>query len=574
MAAAQTFSLACDPAKQLLHSFSSDVTYMCSMGSVSSLIEKHDFSPDDFRLDFKPLPDSHSSGNFLKRGFNQKELLSYLSITRKVGKSSKKMSSGLGREHSLDEEENDYPGLYQRERRAKDFTKTSLPERGRFEKSRFGPSTGKNFMSMQSLCSAGSHKLSKSNGSLNTLGSLNSPPRRGVLKSSNSHHINYPESENEENDSLPDSRQNSFNGYSPGFSVARAQISASTGHINHIGGSLDRASRAARDMVSGERMPLSCKSMATLSRCSGEPPPPYEYSQSVEDVARQLEERLHEKGVELRQLRRNLSDNDDPFTQVFEDKRRMWMEELDELKQMYVSKLQQISQQALRSQRALQLQLYKVQQEKKRLYEELCSSKMECEQLKQQKQSSSENISPKLEESKWEISQKAGEISFLKQQLKDSQTEVTQKMGEIFTMKTQLREAKAFAREKEKEASDLKAHLQALEKAKDIHSPAASSGNPKDGYEPLDVERLKAELMLERRQNEAQILSFENEKKTWKAEKEKVLKYQKELQTSYLEMYHRTQALERQLQESRPFPVQSPSTPSIWMDAVESFDTT
>lgn len=192
--------------------------------------------------------------------------------------------------------------------------------------SRFGPaalkpSNGKNFMSMQSLCSSGGHKLSKSNGSLNTLGSLNSPPRRGPLKSTNNHSVSHHESESEENDSLSDCRQNSvnsFSGYSSGFSVARGQISASTGHINHIGGSLDRASRTGRDMAPGEKIPLSCKSMATLSRlqCSGEPPPPYEYSQSVEDVARQLEEKLHEKGVELRQLRRNPSDKDDPFTQV------------------------------------------------------------------------------------------------------------------------------------------------------------------------------------------------------------------------------------------------------------------
>lgn len=173
---------------------------------------------------------------------------------------------------------------------------------------------------MQSLCSSGGQNLSKSNGSLNTLGSLNSPPRRGPLKSNNIHHINQNESENDENESLSDSRQNSINSftaYSPGFTVARGQISASTGHINHIGGSLDRASRGMRDMVSGEKKPLSCKSMATLSRlqCSGEPPPPYEYSQSVEDVARQLEERLNEKSIELRQLR-SPSDKDDPFTQV------------------------------------------------------------------------------------------------------------------------------------------------------------------------------------------------------------------------------------------------------------------
>ncbi|KAG8578532.1 hypothetical protein GDO81_010521 [Engystomops pustulosus] len=508
MAAAQTFSLSCDARNHHLRSFNSDVSYRCNMGSVSSLIEKHDFSPDDIKLDFKPLPNSHSPGNIFKRGLNQQELLSYLSITKKDGKSGKKQSSGLvfRRERSMEGGENDYPVLYHKDRRGTDFSKSSLPERGRFEKSRFGqsalkPSNAKNFMSMQSLCSSGGQKLSKSNGSLNTLGSLNSPPRQGPRKSNNIHHFSHHESENDENESLSDSKQNSINSfttYSPGFSVARGQISASTGHINHIGGSLDRASRGVRDLGSGEKKPLSCKSMATLSRlhCSGEPPPPYEYSQSVEDVARQLEERLNEKGMELRQLRRSPSDKDDPFTQ---------------------------------------------------------------------------------------ISQKAGEISLLKQQLRDCQAEITQKMGEIFLMKTQLREAKTLAREKEKESTDLKARLQALEVAKE-KSPTGTQGNisgaddskwcQKESSEASDLERVKAELMLERRQNEAQMLNFEIERKIWKEEKDKVLRYQKEIQASYLEMYHRNLALERQLQGNRPIPVHSPSTPSLWMDAVESFETT
>ncbi|KAM4748103.1 NEDD4-binding protein 3 [Rhinophrynus dorsalis] len=603
MAAAQTFSLTCDTGKHLkLQSFTSDpVTYRCDMGSVSSLIEKQDFSHDDFKLDFKPFPETHSPGNFLKRGLNQRELLSYLNISKKEGKSAKKFPSGLGfrRDHNVDGGENEYPVLYHKDRRGNEFSKTSLPERGHFDKSCFGPSplkpsNVKNFLSMQSLYSPGGHKLSKSNGSLNTLGSGNSPSRCGPLKSSNIQHSNQNKLENdEEEESLSDSRQNSINGfntYSPGFSVARGQISASMGHINHIGGSLDRASRVIRDPLSVEKNSLSCKSMATLSRlqCSGEPPPPYEYSQSVEDVTRQLEEKLHEKGVELRQLRRNPCDNEDPFTQVFEDKRRLWMEELDELKQMYMSKLQQISQQALRSQRALQLQLYKVQQEKKRLQEELTSLRGECEELRQ-KQSHPENLSPKLEESKWEISQKAGEISLLKQQLRDSQAENSQKLGEVLSLKTQLREAKALSKEKEKEVAELTVQLQAL-KDVNIQAPADSSVVPcanmcsdmgdsklrgmKESSEAADMERLRAELMLERRQNEAQMLTFETERKVWKEEKDKVLRYQKEIQASYLEMYHRNQALERQIQELRQGPGISPSTPSAWMDTIESFETT
>ncbi|OCT88708.1 NEDD4-binding protein 3-A [Xenopus laevis] len=573
MAAAQTFNSNCDPGNfHKLQSFPSEsVTYTCKMGSVSSLIDKQDFPHDGFNLDFKPFPEPNC-----KRGLHQKELLSYLNITKKEVKSNKKFHSGLGfrREHSVEGGENDYPVFYHKDHRGTEFSKSSLPERGHLDKSRFGPSAlrsnVKAFMSIQSLYQSG-NKLSKSNGSLNTMSCVSSPPCRGPLQPSNSHSNNQSESGNdEEDDSLSDSRQNSINSlnsYSPGFSVARGQISASLGHINHIGGSLDQASRGTRDTMAGEKGTLSCRSMATLSRlqCSGEPPPPYEYSQSVEDVARQLEERLHEKGMEARQLRRNASDNDDPFTKVFEDKRRLWMEELDELKQMYMSKLQQISQQALRSQRALQLQLYKVQQEKKRLQEELNSLRGESEELRQ-KQSQSDNSGPKLEDSKWEISQKAGEISLLKQQLRDSQAEINQKLGEVVSLKSQLREAKVLVKEKEKESAELSTRLQALENAKS----QAPVDLPRDNSDTIDLERLRAELMLERRQNEAQMLTFETERKVWKEEKDKVLRYQKEIQSSYREMYHRNQVLERQVLELRQGVGQSPSSPAIWMDTVET----
>lgn len=64
-------------------------------------------------------------------------------------------------------------------------------------------------------------------------------------------------------------------------------------------------------------------------------------------------------------------------------------------------------------------------------------------------------------------------------------------------------------------------------------------------------ERLRAELLLERRQSEAQVLAFEEERRTWQTEKDKVIRYQKELQASYVEMYHRNEALERELHQLR-----------------------
>ncbi len=59
--------------------------------------------------------------------------------------------------------------------------------------------------------------------------------------------------------------------------------------------------------------------MATLNRLQGygsEVPPPYELSHSMEDMVRDLEDRLQDKEHELRQMRRNLDESEDAIAQV------------------------------------------------------------------------------------------------------------------------------------------------------------------------------------------------------------------------------------------------------------------
>lgn len=86
--------------------------------------------------------------------------------------------------------------------------------------------------------------------------------------------------------------------------------------------------------------------------------------------------------------------------QVFEGKQRLWEKEVEELKRLYAAKLRQVTQHAQRSQRNLQLQLFKAQQEKNRLQEELDSLKREsC----QEAGATAKRTSPTLEETQWEV---------------------------------------------------------------------------------------------------------------------------------------------------------------------------
>lgn len=63
------------------------------------------------------------------------------------------------------------------------------------------------------------------------------------------------------------------------------------------------------------------------------------------------------------------------------------------------------------------------------------------------------------------------------------------------------------------------------------------------------VDRLRAELMYERRRSEDQLEGFEDERRVWQEEKDKVIRYQKQLQQNYIQMYRRNRDLERVMRE-------------------------
>ncbi|XP_044062237.1 NEDD4-binding protein 3-A isoform X2 [Siniperca chuatsi] len=569
----QTLPLTRGPNKNFRNPFPAPpLSSRCSMGSVGSLVERPDVSPTKGSRAVPQVRPKQTNG-LLKKGFTQRELLNYLNITRKEPKASpssdgkKDIISGLS-SASAREEDNLYAKVYH-----KDGTEA------RFRSSAFKPVTPKNFSSMQNLYpSSKSEDLDHgvSNGlhrayahvpkAVSTSSSSSSPSRHGGPTSSGNKALSSVRGISQEDDNLSDSGHNSMSSlppYRPPFRPHLAHISASMGHINTIG-SLDRTPLGLKAVGSGGVAigEMACRSMATLSRLApygGEAPPPYEWtlSLSVEEVVRDLEERLVEKEHELKQMKRNLDESEGAIAQVFEGKQRLWEKEVEELKRLYAAKLRQVSQHAQRSHRSLQLQLFKAQQEKNRLQEELDSLKRE---RSQEAGAMVKRTSPTLEETQWEVCQKSGEISLLKQQLRDSQAEVTQKLSELFQLKTQLRETRTELRNKEGQIDALKLVLQGTQRRRPPSQNAHEDGKGAEespsagaigGCGGPTEERLRAELLLERRQSEAQATAFEEERQTWQTEKDKVIRYQKELQASYLEMYHRNEALERELHQLR-----------------------
>ncbi|XP_040478511.1 NEDD4-binding protein 3 isoform X2 [Ursus maritimus] len=326
-----------------------------AMGSVGSLLERQDFSPEELRAALAGSRTSRQPDGLLRKGLGQRELFSYLHLPKRDGKNTKRAPRN---------EPADYTTLYYREHpRAGDFSKTSLPERGRFDKCRIRPSVfkpvasaGKGFLSMQSLAAHKGQKLWRSNGSLHTLAChppLSPGPRasQAQARAQLLHALSLDEGGPEPEPSLSDSSSGGSFGRSPG--TGPGPFSSSMGHINHLGGSLDRASR----------VPKEAGPLAMLS-CLPEPPPPYEFScPTAEEVVAVLPDTCED-------LKRGLGDEDgsNPFTQVLEERQRLW---LAELKRLYVERLHEVAQKAERSERNLQLQLFMAQQEQRRLRKEL-----------------------------------------------------------------------------------------------------------------------------------------------------------------------------------------------------------
>ncbi|NXH23371.1 N4B3A protein, partial [Bucco capensis] len=313
-------------------------------------------------------------------------------------------------------------------------------------------------------------------------------------------------------------------------------------------------------------------------------------------LVRELEDKLREREAELQLLRDSLDENEVAICQVYEEKQRRCEQELEGLRQRCAAQARHVVQAAQRGQQVLQLQVLQLQQEKKQLQEDFAQLLQERELLERRCasfQREHTELAPQLEETKWEVCQKSGEISLLKQQLKEAQVELAQRGAELLGLRVQLREARAQLQAGEQRAQGLEeaARLKALElevcanelqrrkseadlfraKAGRLEREVAGlreaargqcstlgEGWSQPGGEPRssaglwrELEQLQAEVALERRRGQEQRDAFEQERSTWQGEKERVIRYQKQLQHSYIQMYRRNRRLEQQLQHLR-----------------------
>uniref|UniRef100_A0A3B4AD51 Uncharacterized protein n=1 Tax=Periophthalmus magnuspinnatus TaxID=409849 RepID=A0A3B4AD51_9GOBI len=291
-----------------------------------------------------------------------------------------------------------------------------------------------------------------------------------------------------------------------------------------------------------------------------------------------LEHRLLERESELHRLQVTLEEKGAEACQRFEDRHRHCVDEIEGLKQQC-----RIQQTANKSPQSVHLQVSKLQEEKHRLEDLVLRMTQEKERMEMRLRAYETHgtaLAPTLEETQWEVCQKSGEIFLLKQQLRDSQADVSHKLSEILNLRTLLKDvtSKMEMFERQSREQEDKLHTRAreaevcqnelqrrkseanmlrekvcklesdIETLKQDLCVAKEQGPPQPPSSP-EVDILRQQVQNERDAKDKLSISFEQERQTWDKEKEKVIKYQKQLQINYLQMHKKNRELERSLKE-------------------------
>ncbi|XP_047236350.1 leucine zipper putative tumor suppressor 1 isoform X2 [Girardinichthys multiradiatus] len=354
--------------------------------------------------------------------------------------------------------------------------------------------------------------------------------------------------------------------------------------------------------------PLSADKPQTFSETAGGIRSPITTDQLLIE---HLEQRLLERESELQELQGSLEQKEEETCHLFEERQRFCAEEMDGLKQRCTTQLREVTQMNAKTHQALQLQVCHLQKENGKLQEDLLKLTREKDFVELRLRSyekESTQLVPTLEETQWEVCQKTGEISLLKQQLRDCQADVSHKLNEIVSLRASLKENTARVERLEQQNKDYEDKLhsctrevevcqnelqrkkteadflrdnvgkleqdiqqvkqdlvtareQKLQKSLELERPIQELDCPDqvqelenkkyifNGSLQREVERLKQELKEEKNAQERLVSNFELERQTWNKEKDRVIKYQKQLQINYLQMHKKNQDLERILKE-------------------------
>ncbi|XP_060068027.1 leucine zipper putative tumor suppressor 2 homolog [Ylistrum balloti] len=327
-----------------------------------------------------------------------------------------------------------------------------------------------------------------------------------------------------------------------------------------------------------ESIPSSNMSRVSVNRLEG-----YVQTPSPSDSGvGELEAMLKEKDAEINILRDVMEKNEKAIFQVYEEKKKSWSHDMKQVKEEYDQKLKLQQRKSYKTEQVLSLQVYKLQQEKKTMKEESDRIKAENEELKEKVKSyeleterlelevsnisshnksvSDDNISDlhlTVDSLNDSLANKTEEVLKLRKEIEEKQQELLEKDEEIGE---KFREIVA----RTDEVQSLKESLRrvSLESSAELDTPCVCDKDLKSRGKSPNCDRVKSpgtpilaeeglneEVRRLRQEVEAHHDTLEKEREQWADEKNKVIRYQKQLQLNYVQMFRKNKLLEAEVEQ-------------------------
>ncbi|OQV26171.1 hypothetical protein BV898_00292 [Hypsibius exemplaris] len=290
-------------------------------------------------------------------------------------------------------------------------------------------------------------------------------------------------------------------------------------------------------------------------------------SPSDSGIAVNYEALLRDKDLEIQTLRTTMERNEGVIFKVHEEKEAQWKRQTDALKHHYEQQLQKQSSDHLARQNELTRNVDLLRQQNIKLQQQLQSSlesQSNLEDNLQDLQTKYHTAETNLAEANWNVTDKTSQISMLKRlrsgsnnsdaaaedlpgKLEAAQKEAIQRGAELKDLRQTLNFLSQELFQVQQKFDSAREELeQRRETATGNRSKRASfllCGSSAEfsvlGENSSEAERLRKELTEVRGRYAAEKRSMEEERAAWFEEKEKVIKYQKQLQLNYLEIYKR-----------------------------------
>ena len=290
----------------------------------------------------------------------------------------------------------------------------------------------------------------------------------------------------------------------------------------------------------------------------------------------ELEAILKEKDAEINTLRDVMDKNERAIFQVYEDKKNGWIREIELLKEDYENKLKTLQRKTYKSEQVLNLQIFKLQQEKKAMQEDMEKLISDKEDLVQKCEAYAEEtnrLQAQMDDATWQGRRPASEVCELQSQVDNLQCKLSSKSEEVVRLQSKLDEANANIESRQKlkgsklstgslqrlnmSGSDNEPDIPLCHCEKEIQTDFIKAKTPEmETLKPSmicekdkELSALRDELDKLRLETLVNKEEYDKEKEQWLEEKNKVIMYQKQLQLNYVQMFRKNKVLEAEVEQ-------------------------